>query len=313
MGRLLGLKEWVSIGEAETYLSGKAGEKITKTDIYRFALNRNICLSVNFVNQVKVRKGHFISKDKAKTIRVAYEEGDLFSPVFPIAREGEKLFKITKDNGAVDVTGNVVYREERIGLTWDGENYLEFDDSIWSIEGIYDLFMRGNEKIQIEQYLMETLDGPEVDGCYLEGAFVKDPKSNIIYQVMDKFDEEEIEEQKTWHKKRGSKCQESESYFPASGIPEENSLFVIRTEEVDRFLRSLNSTIHEPKVIPQDIIEQERKLGKSDKEVAAIVDSEWTGNNRLSNKELGQLFAKNEYVTASAHEQRGKRLRGKKT
>lgn len=70
---------------------------------------------------------------------------------------------------------------------------------------------------------------------------------------------------------------------------------------------------------PEQIIERERKAGSIGskrpvlRSIVAIIDEELSGEHRLTNKEIGALFPKQEHETDDCREQRGKRLRGKDT
>ena len=68
-----------------------------------------------------------------------------------------------------------------------------------------------------------------------------------------------------------------------------------------------------PRATPEEIIERERRAGRTNKQIVAIIDAEWRGAARLTNKAMGNLFRNAQIESDETLEQRGKRLRGKKT
>jgi hypothetical protein len=57
MNRLFKLKEWLTLDEAAAHISNVLGEPATVPDLFRFALDGHLTLSVDFVNHTKARKG----------------------------------------------------------------------------------------------------------------------------------------------------------------------------------------------------------------------------------------------------------------
>lgn len=74
MSKLFKLKKWLTLDEAANHISNVLGEPVTLADIYNFALDEHLILSVNFVNIVKAKKVTFIKKGDVKYKKV-YRKG----------------------------------------------------------------------------------------------------------------------------------------------------------------------------------------------------------------------------------------------
>jgi hypothetical protein len=57
LGKLFGLKEWVTLPDAARRLSIVCGEDATESDVLQLALDGRLKLSVKFVNYAKGRRG----------------------------------------------------------------------------------------------------------------------------------------------------------------------------------------------------------------------------------------------------------------
>ncbi len=83
--------------------------------------------------------------------------------------------------------------------------------------------------------------------------------------------------------------------------------------------RQQTDATHPPLPTAEQIVECERKAGHTGNKratlmyIVSIIDAELTGDHRLTNEEIGALFPNQPHETKEAREQRGKRLRGKKT
>ena len=66
-----------------------------------------------------------------------------------------------------------------------------------------------------------------------------------------------------------------------------------------------------PRATPAEIVLRERKAGKTEPEIVAVIDREWSGPARLTHRAIGALFPNAEHETGAALDKRGKRLRAK--
>lgn len=63
MSKLLKLKEWLTLEQAVSHIINVIDEPVTIEDLYRFALDGHLKLSVNFVNYVHAVKGKWLKEE----------------------------------------------------------------------------------------------------------------------------------------------------------------------------------------------------------------------------------------------------------
>jgi hypothetical protein len=154
----------------------------------------------------------------------------------------------------------------------DGERYIDIDDDVTTIKGIWDLSMIGAEQIDIEYQYQQITGGPEVTLQTMDGAFVE-RTDGTVFQLQTDFDDneyqagstaqlealrrritnnniEQAEAQKLLDKhkqdrkeflERRASNHNANNYFPAGGLPEDGVL-VVRTEALQCFEQSINDS-----------------------------------------------------------------------
>lgn len=70
MSKLFSLREWVTVPEAAKYLSVIFGEEVTEADVLRFALDRHLKLSVNFINRVNAKFAHIVDWESTEWLQM---------------------------------------------------------------------------------------------------------------------------------------------------------------------------------------------------------------------------------------------------
>lgn len=245
MSRLFKLREWLTPGEAAAHISSILGEPVGKAELYRFALDGHLTLSVDFVNKTYVRKGKWHKNEQyemeiKELLTSIAEKRDM-----PIPEEYEK--KASK------------------GI-WTAS-----DESVQTISGVWDLSMIGNEKLDIEHKYQQETYGPDVTLTNIDGTFVQ--KGDVVCQLQEDFEDNEMQlgskanekalkehiatekihgdaAKKIWgkYKKAREKYLEKRrnqprerNYYPAGSLPED-SVLVVRTNEITRFIQSLEDT-----------------------------------------------------------------------
>ena len=211
-GKLLNLREWLTVPDAARHISNIFKEKVSEADILRLALDEHLKLSVYFVNHAHAIRGKVVSYEK----------------------------KDKEVNGAL-------FRK-RINI--DNDRYLNLEGEVTSIGGVWDLCMIGNERLEVENKYQNLTDGPKVTLIGLDGAFVED-EDGEIYQIQDSLakvhiinlnqnrlniEEEKADELLSQHKKdreeyvneRKEKNPADDYYYPAAGLPQ-GSVLVVRT------------------------------------------------------------------------------------
>jgi len=147
--KLLMLKEWLAVPEAARHLSNLFEEEVSEADVLRLALNKHLTLSVDFVNHAYARRGKVVPYENAE-----WYPPDFFSkfPGLP-EEEKDKPVRVMKS------------------LNIDGERFINLDDKVTKIKGVWDLAMIGNERLDIEHEYQMLTGGPEVTLQGLDGAF----------------------------------------------------------------------------------------------------------------------------------------------
>ncbi|MCK5244778.1 MAG: hypothetical protein KAJ90_05860 [Desulfobacterales bacterium] len=235
--KLFQLKEWLTVPEAARHLLILFNEAVSEADVLRLALDGRLKLSVNFVNYAKARRGKV----------VPYEDVEWREPIIA---ELKNLHDKAK--------GKPVHVMKSLNI--DDERYLNLDDKVTSLRGVWGLSMVGNERIDVEYEYQQLTDGPEVTLIGLDGTFVEN-EDGVIYQIQECFDGNEyqsgsaaqlekikehiasnnIEEEKakellSRHKKnreeylnKREKRNPADDYYPAGGLPRD-SVLVVRTQ-----------------------------------------------------------------------------------
>jgi hypothetical protein len=252
--KLFTLKKWLTLQEAARHLALMFGEEICEADVLRLALDGHLKLSVNFVNRARAREGNVRPIEEAEYEDFLFE----FSPQIPIPDEDKgKPIKVMR------------------GLNLDGKRVLNLGKDVISLDGVYDLAMLGNERIDVEHQYQMLTNGPSVTLMGLDGAFVTGD-ANTMYQILDSFDNNEyqagskgylrkleheislnnIEPEKAKellakHKEDRNKFlakanerrhagRDSENYYPAGGLPDD-CVIVVRTDALREFEQTINA------------------------------------------------------------------------
>lgn len=248
MSKLFKLKEWLTLDEAANHLSNVLGEPVTVADLYRLALDEHIKLSIDFVNHTYGKTGKWV---KTEQIEFVLQEHNFFT--------GEKL----------ETPYSYPSNHE---LHVSDDDWIYLDESIVCIKGVWDLTMVGSEKLDIEHWYQQLTSGLEVTLISIEGVFVQ--QKGIVCQLQTSFDDNEFHKGSTAHqknverhiitneisdeeatkireefkkdrneylKKKDKNSKESD-YYPSGGLAEHDHVLVIRTNEITRFIQTLEDT-----------------------------------------------------------------------
>lgn len=207
MGKLFGLKQWVTVAAAARQISLVCDEEATEADVLQLALDGHLKLSVDFVNHAKARIG-----------------------------------KIVPENEAPTYIGSLSQQEIISGIDLGDGTVLVLDDETVTIEGIWDLFMKGSERLDVEHAYHRLTDGPAVDLQCLDGAFVTRPDGSIC-QLQDHYEDQGNDE-----------ILNKPFYYPAFGLPPD-IVFVVRTKALIEFEQAINGV---PKTIEKPLSATER-------------------------------------------------------
>lgn len=212
--KLLQLKRWLTVPEAARHLCNLFEEEVSEADVLRLALDGHLTLSVNFVNHGKGRCGPVVPEEDAKRFEIPIRPGD-----FP------RL-------GMLD--GDVGWFVGVEGLPLGDGRVFEPVEEVVTLEGIWDLTMRGAERLDVEHQYQLLTGGPAVDLVCLDGVLLCQPDGPHC-QVQAHFEANEYFSRE----KLQSPWGHPDNFYPAGKLPDD-AVFVVRTAEVQRLVNSLN-------------------------------------------------------------------------
>lgn len=253
MSKLFKLKEWLTLEEATNHISNVLGEPVTLADIYRLSLDGHLKLSADFVNGSQARTGKFVKTEDIDFIVIDKMPltGEQLDKPFSMPLNGE--IRCLKDD------------------------WIALDEKVVSIRGLWDLTMMGAEQVDIEFYYQQEISGIEVTLQALDGVFLqqgemlcqlqtdfddneyqpgskaqlKALKMNIAQENLSKEDaEKNIKKFESIRKKyldERRKNKHADNFFPSGGLDEHDYVLVVKTNEVTRFIQTLEDTPLEAK------------------------------------------------------------------
>lgn len=199
MKRIYRLREWLTTEEAAGHLTTVLGEDVTVADVYRLALDGHLTLSVNLVNKGKARLGR-VRPFREVPMR------EVPSPM-PEAAPGE-MIQIPVGVPMEDV------RE----LTEETE-FLCFEEPVVTIDGVWDLTMKGAEALDVEHEFQGMTSGPSIELSCLQGPLLCKADGRWA-QLQDRFEDRELV------LPDGKKKKVPGSYYPAEALPADSHLVV---------------------------------------------------------------------------------------
>ncbi|MGT2476523.1 hypothetical protein [Paraburkholderia terrae] len=251
MSKLFKLREWLTVDEAARHLSVVVSEQVTSSDILRLALDGHLVLSANFVNHARAKRGKVVGLEDAELREIHPDMARLFPfPGFPESESGKPIQYISS-------------------LNLDDERFLTLESEVQTIEGVWDLPLIGNERLDVEHKFQFLTGGPAVTLTCLDGAFVQRDASEM-WQLMESLDDNEFhrgskaakrelelrialqevseeeaqqlmtqhaEDRKNFLAKRKSWL-DPDNYYPAGTLPDD-AVLVVRTAALREFEQSL--------------------------------------------------------------------------
>jgi len=262
--KLLKLREWLTVPEAARHLSILFSEEVSEADVLRLSMDGHLKLSVNFVNHARANCGRIVTEKE-----IVWEEMEVTPSL-------EKFFKgsVVERTISTNADGEKIHRYVK-STSIDGKRFINFDDKVTTIRGVWDLSMLGNEAWDVEHRYQMLTDGPEVTLINLEGAFVERDR-DMICKLLESMDNNEYQkgsmaqleaikeyiasknidkakademlakhkqDREEYLKKRESQ-DESADYYPAGGLPKD-SVLVVRTRALIDLHKRLSSEASE--------------------------------------------------------------------
>jgi hypothetical protein len=206
MSKLFNLKNWLTIEDTARHLSLVFDEPVKDYDVLRLGLDGHLKLSINIVNGAAAKKYRVCTLDNVPRHEM------------PFSNE-LKILALPVSDGT----------------------FLEQEDKILSIRGIYDLVMIGNERLDIEHEYQLLTNGCEVKLICIEGSYIEHPETKVMYELQDCF------------KNELKSLQDDNNYYPAGGLPKD-AVIVVRARAISEFIESISD-----KKIEKPISDKERE------------------------------------------------------
>lgn len=208
MSKLLKLKEWVTIPDAAKHLSTILEEEINVSDVLQLAVDGHVGLSVLLPNRAKALVGRVMPFKEVPRMELPLGVEPLDCPDgFPITPlvPGDRLTAETP--------------------------FVHFESGVKTIDGLWDLAMIGNEKIDIENELQVRIGGPEIKLVCIGTYLKRDDGTWAMLQ--DRFEDRSIT------RPNGEVTVAKGAYYPAAGLST-NCTLVMRTSEIVRLQSQIN-------------------------------------------------------------------------
>ena len=206
--KLLNLKPWLTILDAARRLSVSFGEEVTEADVLRLGLDGHLTLSVDFVNHAMGWPGRFV----------------------PMAEANPRTVPSLCGKFLVEVVDGLFIGDDRV---------LKLDPRIVKIAGTWNLFMKGAERLNIEDRYQFLTGGPPVELINLSGPIVWQP-GGAYCQLQTRFSKDERPRPQDPEELLKS-FRDPSNYYPAHRLPED-SVLVVRTSA----LQELEARLVEP-------------------------------------------------------------------
>jgi hypothetical protein len=203
VSKLFKLKEWVTVSDAARHLSQIVNEPVSEADIYQMALDGHLKISVYFPNRAKARLGRVIPyKDVPRRV------------LPPVDEKGPITY----------VDGYPLYDLPEGKLPESETPFIHFEKEVVSIDGVWDLAMQGNERLDIEYDLQQLIGGPDVTMFNIEGTFLN-RKDGMWAALQQTFPDRVIVDAE------GKEKSIKASYYPAEGLGADCTR-VVRVSEI---------------------------------------------------------------------------------
>jgi len=263
MSALLDMKKWLTVTEATKYISNIMGEFVCEADIFQLVLNRNLKLSIHFVNHAEVRHGEVVPLSKATMKKVP-------------SLDGKSIINVMA------------------GIRIDEDKILELEKEVTTIEGIWSLPMIGNERLDIEHAYQQLTGGPAVTLQGIDGAFVQGHDEEL-YQLQEHFSDNEYFDQNNIK----SPWNHRDNFYPAGGLPKD-SVFVVTRESLLKFKKAFSKSNDDQKEY-EESFDKAVKLGEVKDEISKLkvhinsltpADPQYLERKKNAEHEIAKLMVK---------------------
>ena len=244
MSKLLKFKKWLTIEEAEKYLSVIFEEEVTRADILRLALDGELTLSVNFVNRAYAIAGEAVDSEGADY----YMSDELM--LLGKQTHYEVMQELYERGSIPNPPPKEPYRV--VTSDWIGEDQYFKSGDFSEVDGIWDMIVIGNNELNLEHEFQLLTGGPEITLQNISGLYFRKPSGEVC-SLQVSFDENEYKEGSS------AELREIQKLIQVGTLKgEEANLAIERhSEQRKAYIEKRNSTeksrdYHSAMLIPED-------------------------------------------------------------
>ena len=288
MSKLFKLKEYLKLPDAAAYLSKILKDEVTEADILHLALNEKLKLSIDIVNHARAKRGKVVSwmeteweisnLENISSIMEMKEQNNDTKFEFQALEDPPKLLEIRLD---ISESGKDTIVPFMSSINIDNERFINLENEVSVISGIWDLPMIGGEKLDIKHRFEQLTGGPAVTIDSFYGTFVEG-ENGVIWQLQENLEEDEtksraivvaqqilseqiklkeITTMEAVNIFNNTYAQEKEKekekqYYPKDGLPDDCAL-VIRTSSLQNFLQTIMQVDEQKIIEPLEDFERE--------------------------------------------------------
>jgi hypothetical protein len=198
--KLIELKEYLSLEEGAKYLTSVADASVSVEDLLQLALAGHLQLSALAVNAVPVHRGKIVPSTECE--RVPSLDGK---------------------------------RDVLLADHLEGDRFLKFSKAVEYLDGVFDLPMRGGERLDVEHKLQMRTGGPAVTAVSIDGTFLHSWDGTTWFKILDHYENNEFFDKAKLKKPYTNPA----NYYPAGGLPDDIRL-VLRPSCLFKFVRTLS-------------------------------------------------------------------------
>lgn len=220
MSELYKMREWLTVEETANQLTMIGDGSVTVNDIYQYVLAGNLVLSIKLKHFPNARRG-VIEWHKQHDL-FSDEDGRELDPKIDMLKISDIARQYLPIGGAVEP---LIDRKEKLVFHTKPEQFLKFNPDISFADGVWDLMMKGQEKLIIEQESELLTSGEDIRLSHSNGILLK--RDDQYVQLLEKRETDS-----------GNKDSTNPKYHPvtAKAFPP-GSNFVVRTDALADFIK----------------------------------------------------------------------------
>jgi hypothetical protein len=242
-------KDYYTLSEAARWLSGEYGKELTELDVLYCALNQGLKISANFINTERVIPCRIYD----------YKQSDFEAAIINDTPLPEWVKTEPTPTWVLNVPGNNFPHRTLAGGEWiNSHQCLIYNDDVFSVTGVIDLFMIGNEYTEVKREFHRLQNHASVDREHdkIDGIFLEHDGQLYRLQKNPEDSEYEVGSRTYLEKNKNSSAEENivmrnrfkkcflvshpktENCTPAYRLPQDSYL-VFRQDALSEFIQNI--------------------------------------------------------------------------